>query len=255
MLDLAGLPLSDSHRERKRLMELCKGRYYSCKEREEILAFHRRLIDFGRHGGPLTGVAHPPSHCSGIARVAHGGEDGANWLAPVFRLEVLSPLSMPEPHVAARARTLSEPRRRSLSVVVPMLNEERGLEPLVDRLRPVLESLGLDWEIIFVDDGSTDGTLAKLKALNAQDRRLKAISLSRNFGKEIATAAGLSYAGGDAAVLMDADLQHPPELIRDFVAAVARGLRHRLRAAHRSRHRQLRCTAGPRAPSMPPSRS
>ena len=75
-----------------------------------------------------------------------------------------------------------------------MLNEERGLEPLVDRLRPVLESLGLDWEIIFVDDGSTDGTLAKLKALNAQDPRLKAISLSRNFGKEIAIAAGLSYA-------------------------------------------------------------
>ena len=124
---------------------------------------------------------------------------------------------MPEPHVAARTRTPSEPRRRSLSVVVPMLNEERGLQPLVDRLRPVLESLGLDWEIVFVDDGSTDGTLAKLKALNAQDRRLKAISLSRNFGKEIAIAAGLRYAGGDAAVLMDADLQHPPELIPDFV--------------------------------------
>ena len=98
-----------------------------------------------------------------------------------------------------------------------MLNEERGLEPLIGRLRPVLESLGLDWEIVFVDDGSTDATLAKLKTLNAQDRRLKAISLSRNFGKEIATAAGLSYVDGDAAVLMDADLQHPPELIREFV--------------------------------------
>jgi glycosyltransferase involved in cell wall biosynthesis len=126
-------------------------------------------------------------------------------------------LSSPEPQVADRPRALSEPRHRSLSVVVPMLNEERGLEPLVARLRPVLESLGLDWEIIFVDDGSTDATLAKLKALNARDRRLKAISLSRNFGKEIAIAAGLTYAGGDAAVLMDADLQHPPELIGDFV--------------------------------------
>ena len=84
-----------------------------------------------------------------------------------------------------------EPRRRSLSVVVPVLNEERGLEPLIARLRPVLEGLGLDWEVIFVDDGSTDGTLAKLKALHAQDPRIKAVSLSRNFGKEIAMAAGL----------------------------------------------------------------
>jgi glycosyltransferase involved in cell wall biosynthesis len=117
-----------------------------------------------------------------------------------------------------RPHPLGPPRQRTLSVVVPMLNEERGLEPLIGRLKPVLEGLDLDWEVVFVDDGSTDGTLAKLRALNLQDRRLKAISLSRNFGKEIATAAGLSYVRGDAAVLMDADLQHPPELIRDFVA-------------------------------------
>src|SRR5205814_2009226 len=109
-------------------------------------------------------------------------------------------------------------RRGTLSVVVPVLNEERGLEPLISRLRPVLDSLGLDWEVIFVDDGSTDGTLVRLKALHVQDGRLKAVSLSRNFGKEVAMAAGLAYVNGDAAVLMDADLQHPPELIRDFVA-------------------------------------
>ena len=124
---------------------------------------------------------------------------------------------MSEPQIAARPQPLSEARRRSLSVVVPVLNEERGLEPLLSRLRPVMESLDLDWEVLFVDDGSTDGTLPKLKAFNAQDRRVKAVSLSRNFGKEIAIAAGLSYVTGDAAVLMDADLQHPPELIRDFV--------------------------------------
>jgi len=117
-----------------------------------------------------------------------------------------------------RPRPLGEPRRGRLSVVVPMLNEERGLEPLIARLQPVLESLDLDWEVVFVDDGSTDGTLAKLRALHAQEPRLKAVSLSRNFGKEIATAAGLSYVTGDAAVLMDADLQHPPELICDLVA-------------------------------------
>jgi len=127
-------------------------------------------------------------------------------------------LSSLEPHTQERTRPPVQPRRGLLSVVVPMLNEERGLEPLVARLKPVLESLGLDWEVVFIDDGSTDGTLAKLRALHAADRRLKAVSLSRNFGKEIAIAAGLRYVAGDAAVLMDADLQHPPELIRDFVA-------------------------------------
>jgi glycosyltransferase involved in cell wall biosynthesis len=104
-----------------------------------------------------------------------------------------------------------------LSVVVPVLNEERGLEPLLARLRPALDGLDLDWEVVFVDDGSKDGTLEKLRAFRALDPRFKAISLSRNFGKEIAVAAGLRYVAGDAAVLMDADLQHPPELIRDFV--------------------------------------
>lgn len=107
--------------------------------------------------------------------------------------------------------------RRRLSVVVPAFNEERGLKPLIERLRPVLESTGLDWEVIFVDDGSSDGTVEVLRTLNAMDGRFKAIALSRNFGKEVAMAAGLRYATGDAAILMDADLQHPPELIREFV--------------------------------------
>jgi polyisoprenyl-phosphate glycosyltransferase len=109
-------------------------------------------------------------------------------------------------------------RGRKLSIVVPGLNEERSIPPLVERLRPVLDGLGLDWEVIFVDDGSTDGTLKLLRRLNREDHRFKALSLSRNFGKEIAAAAGLHYVTGDAAVLMDADLQHPPELIREFVA-------------------------------------
>jgi glycosyltransferase involved in cell wall biosynthesis len=98
-----------------------------------------------------------------------------------------------------------------------VLNEERGIDRLVGRLLPVLEGLDLEWEVIFVDDGSSDGTLASLRALNGQDQRIKAVSLSRNFGKEIAIAAGLSYVAGNAAVLIDADLQHPPELIVDFV--------------------------------------
>ena len=115
------------------------------------------------------------------------------------------------------AKAEAEPQKRSICVVVPVLNEERGLLPLIGRLRPVLDRLGLDWQVIFVDDGSTDGTLAGLKALNAEDGRIKAIALSRNFGKEIAIAAGLRYVTADAAVLMDSDLQHPPELIAEFV--------------------------------------
>jgi glycosyltransferase involved in cell wall biosynthesis len=124
---------------------------------------------------------------------------------------------MTEPQTFARALPKGEARRPKISVVVPMLNEERGLGPLIDRLRPVLDGLGHDWEVICVDDGSTDNTLAVLKGLNDQDPRIKSISLSRNFGKEIATAAGLSFTTGDAAIIMDADLQHPPELIADFV--------------------------------------
>src|SRR5215831_3687670 len=108
--------------------------------------------------------------------------------------------------------------RRSLTVVVPALNEANGLARLLARLEPVLAETGLPWEIVFVDDGSTDATLEKLRAMHARDGRIKAVSLSRNFGKEIAIAAGLSYAQGDAVILMDADLQHPPELIRQFVA-------------------------------------
>jgi glycosyltransferase involved in cell wall biosynthesis len=124
---------------------------------------------------------------------------------------------MTEPHAIVRPLQRGEPQRRKLSVVVPMLNEEHGLGALVERLRPVLDGLGYPWEVICVDDGSTDATLLALKRLNDEDPRFKAIALSRNFGKEIATAAGLSYVTGDAAIIIDADLQHPPELIADFV--------------------------------------
>jgi glycosyltransferase involved in cell wall biosynthesis len=104
-----------------------------------------------------------------------------------------------------------------LSVVVPVLDEADNLDALVERLTPVLDGLDLAWEVVFVDDGSTDATLAAIRALHARDRRYAAVSLSRNFGKEIAIAAGLSRVRGDAAVILDADLQHPPELIGAFL--------------------------------------
>ena len=107
--------------------------------------------------------------------------------------------------------------RPLLSVVAPLYNEERNLRPLVARLLPVLEGIGLPFEALFVDDGSTDGTLESLREICAADPRLTAISFSRNFGKEIAIAAGLDYARGAAVVVMDADLQHPPEIIPHLV--------------------------------------
>lgn len=108
-------------------------------------------------------------------------------------------------------------QRPLLSVVVPMLNEADNIEPLFARLIPVLDGLDVNSEIICIDDGSRDATLQRLRQARSRDIRIKIASLSRNFGKEIALAAGLRYARGDAVVLMDADLQHPPELIPTFV--------------------------------------
>ncbi|CAN5197707.1 glycosyltransferase [soil metagenome] len=112
----------------------------------------------------------------------------------------------------------------TLSVVVPLYNESGSLAPLFARLAPVLAALQRDGEIasseiVFVDDGSRDGTYAEVAALNALDPTVKGLRFARNFGKEAAMAAGLRAAGGDTVVLMDGDLQHPPELIPQFMAA------------------------------------
>ena len=125
--------------------------------------------------------------------------------------------SAPEAANAPLAQSATPPRR-TLSIVVPVFNEERGLDALVEKLTPVLEASGCAWDVTFIDDGSRDGSRSVLRRLHDADSRLKSIFLSRNFGKEIAVAAGLTYATGDAVVLMDADLQHPPETILQFMA-------------------------------------
>ena len=114
-----------------------------------------------------------------------------------------------------------------LSVITPVFNESRNIEALLKRLVPVLERCVASFEILFVDDGSTDDTL-DLSACGSLSRtpRILALSLSRNFGKEIAIAAGLDHARGAAAVIMDADLQHPPELIETFVARWREGYKN-----------------------------
>ncbi len=105
-----------------------------------------------------------------------------------------------------------------LSVVVPCHNEEANLAALYDRLRRVLDDTGRTWELVCVNDGSADRTLAMLVELNERDPRVRVFDLSRNFGKEAAMTAGLDQARGRAAIPLDADLQDPPELIPALIA-------------------------------------
>ncbi|MFL6732089.1 MAG: glycosyltransferase family 2 protein [Sphingomicrobium sp.] len=107
-----------------------------------------------------------------------------------------------------------------LSVVVPVKNEEEAILGFVKRVGAVLDGIATEegWEILFVDDGSTDATLAAIVATNHRDPRVRALSLSRNFGKEAALSAGLDHARGNAVIPMDVDMQDPPEVLPEMVA-------------------------------------
>lgn len=105
-----------------------------------------------------------------------------------------------------------------LSVVVPLLNEAEVIRQSYTSLCSELEKVGEPFELIFVDDGSTDDSLAILRQIATTDPRVRIVVLSRNFGHEMATSAGLHHATGKAAIVIDADLQDPPELIHEFVA-------------------------------------
>jgi glycosyltransferase involved in cell wall biosynthesis len=104
------------------------------------------------------------------------------------------------------------------SVVIPIYNEGEVLPTLYQRLTKVMKEVGEPYEIIFVNDGSTDATPKLLSDLRAQDTRVKVVSFSRNFGHQIAITAGLDYSSGDAVVVMDGDLQDPPEVIPRLIA-------------------------------------
>ena len=105
-----------------------------------------------------------------------------------------------------------------ITVVVPIYQEEKNIVPLYERLEKVTNAIkNTQWEYIFVNDGSKDRSLVELKRLAAQDQKVRVIDLSRNFGKEIALTAGVNAVNSDAVICMDADLQHPPELIPKLI--------------------------------------
>lgn len=117
------------------------------------------------------------------------------------------------------------PRSRPslVSLVIPLYNEVAGLPLLFERLDGLLEMLGTEGEIVLVNDGSSDRSMDLLLERAAKDRRFKVISLARNFGHQIASTAGLDRARGDAVILMDADLQDPPELVLDMISKYEEG--------------------------------
>lgn len=104
-----------------------------------------------------------------------------------------------------------------VSIVVPAFNERENLSPLLAELSRVFETLGEEFELLIVDDGSTDGTLELARKLGQKDARVRYLSFSRNFGHQAAVTAGLDHAIGDAVVVMDADLQDPPALIPEML--------------------------------------
>lgn len=113
-----------------------------------------------------------------------------------------------------------------LSLIAPVFNEEAALGSFFERVLPILEQTTPDYEIICVNDGSSDQSLAKLTLAHLAHPRIKVINLSRNFGKEAALTAGLDHASGDAVIPLDADLQDPPELIPKLVARWREGYDH-----------------------------
>lgn len=104
-----------------------------------------------------------------------------------------------------------------LSIVVPVFNEEASIALFMTTVTPVLAAITPDWEVVFVNDGSRDDTLAAIRRANEGDPRVRGVDFSRNYGKEIALSAGLDHARGRAVVPMDVDLQDPPELIAAMV--------------------------------------
>ena len=161
-----------------------------------------------------------------------------------------SPL-VPRSSVSALERQLAAQRARRtrtplVSLVVPVFNEEDAVDPFVEATGRELAKAGAEFEMVFVNDGSRDETLARLLDHGARDKRVRVINLSRNFGKEAALTAGIDHARGDVLIPMDIDLQDPPELIAPFLEKWREGydVVYGVRAARGSDTAAKRMSAG-----------
>jgi glycosyltransferase involved in cell wall biosynthesis len=132
-----------------------------------------------------------------------------------------------------------------VSIVLPAYEEEAGIEYVLDEIARVVESCGVPFEIVVVDDGSRDATFERVKARAAQDSRVRGVRFSRNFGKEAALSAGLRTARGDMVVTMDADLQHPPSLLPKMIEGWRNGAKvvHAVKKTRASDRRLVRVRA------------
>jgi len=145
-------------------------------------------------------------------------ERGATLITPARRADSRQRLRASVPAAAPRGELLAEQTaRRLLSVVVPTYNEQDNVPLLYSRLAAALEELELDWELIFSVDPCSDGTEDLILEMIASDPRVKMLRFSRRFGQPMATIAGLEASSGDAVVVVDCDLQDPPELIPELI--------------------------------------
>ncbi|RJO60535.1 glycosyltransferase [candidate division WS5 bacterium] len=127
-----------------------------------------------------------------------------------------------------------------ISIIIPLYNEEDNIPLLYKKLKSIVNFMDYDFEIIAVDDGSRDGSFHELKKIEKKDSDFKIIQFTRNFGKEMATTAGIQYCSGDACIIMDSDLQHPPENIPIFLEKWEKGAEVVVGIRNKSRKRPLR---------------
>jgi polyisoprenyl-phosphate glycosyltransferase len=128
----------------------------------------------------------------------------------------VTPLERPRPVTAQRGAT--ERARPVYSIVAPAINEEDTIPHFYERVVAVMEQVGEPFEVVLINDGSSDGTFRVMRALHERDPRVRVVDFSRNFGHQIAISAGLDYARGDAVIIIDSDLQDPPEVIPQLIA-------------------------------------